>query len=325
MEAMITLLILFLSALLIYIWYRYYQIKHEHKALDYLQAEYKQLRAKSELLLEAVKGLDTKEHSLIQSNDALNQYAYDKEHEIGLLEQQISALYDKKTLLEQSNQDYEDNLTKTLESMEQLKRKELADKIKLMEQEYLHKVEENRLEIAEIEQLINDKRALIQAINQQLSQNFDTVQRIELPEHEYNTFKEAVSELQKTLSVSFSKAMNKVLWTELVRQPTTEMVKRLTGGERISGIYKITNTETGWSYIGRSVNVGNRLTEHVRSAIGASSTAQQQVHKEMGKNLLDWEFEILEKVDEDKLGEREKFYIDFYDTVNLGYNRARGG
>lgn len=325
MEALITILILFLSALLIYIWYRYYQIKHEHKALDYLQAEYKQLRAKSELLLEAVKGLDNKEYSLIQSNDALNQYAYDKEHEIGLLEQQISALYDKKTLLEQSNQDYEDNLTKTLESMEQLKRKELADKIKLMEQEYLHKVEENRLEIAEIEQLINDKRALIQAINQQLSQNFDTVQRIELPEHEYNTFKEAVSELQKTLSVSFSKAMNKVLWTELVRQPTTEMVKRLTGGERISGIYKITNTETGWSYIGRSVNVGNRLTEHVRSAIGASSTAQQQVHKEMGKNLLDWEFEILEKVDEDKLGEREKFYIDFYDTVNLGYNRARGG
>lgn len=325
MEAMITLLILLLSTLLIYVWYRYYQIKHEHKALDYLQAEYKQLRAKSELLLEAVKGLDTKEYSLIQSNDALDQYAYDKEHEIGLLEQQISALYDKKTLLEQSNQDYEDNLTKTLESMEQLKRKELADRIKLMEQEYLHKVEENRLEIAEIEQLINDKRALIQAVNQQLSQNFDTVQRIELPEHEYNTFKEAVSELQKTLSVSFSKAMNKVLWTELVRQPTTEMVKRLTGGERISGIYKITNTETGWSYIGRSVNVGNRLTEHVRSAIGASSTAQQQVHKEMGKNLLDWEFEILEKVDEDKLGEREKFYIDFYDTVNLGYNRARGG
>lgn len=325
MEALITLLILLLSTLFIYIWYRYYQIKHEHKALDYLQAEYKQLRAKSELLLEAVKGLDTKEHSLIQSNDVLKQYAYDKEHEIGLLEQQINALYDKKTLLEQSNQDYEDNLTKTLESMEQLKKKELADKIKLMEQEYSHKVEENRLEIAEIEQLINDKRALIQAVNQQLSQNFDTVQRIELPEHEYNTFKEAVSELQKTLSVSFSKAMNKVLWTELVRQPTTEMVKRLTGGERISGIYKITNTETGWSYIGRSVNVGNRLTEHVRSAIGASSTVQQQVHKEMGKNLLDWEFEILEKVDEDKLGEREKFYIDFYDTVNLGYNRARGG
>lgn len=325
MEAIITLLILFLSTLLIYIWYRYYQIKHEHKALDYLQAEYKQLRAKSELLLEAVKGLDTKEQSLTQSNNTLKQYAYDKEHEIGLLEQQINSLHDKKSLLEQSNQEYENNLVKTLDSMEQLKKKELADKVKLMEQEYLHKVEENKVEIAEIEQLIEDKRALVRSINQQLSQNFDTVQRIELPEHEYNTFKEAVSELQKTLSVSFSKAMNKVLWTELVRQPTTEMVKRLTGGERMSGIYKITNTETGWSYIGRSVNVGNRLTEHVRSAIGASSTAQQQVHKEMGKNLLDWEFEILEKVDEDKLGEREKFYIDFYDTVNLGYNRARGG
>ena len=170
MEAIITLLILLLSTLLIYVWYRYYQIKHEHKALDFLQAEYKQLRAKSELLLEAVKGLDSKEQSLTQSNNALKQYAYDKEHEIGLLEQQINALHDKKSLLEQSNQEYENNLTKTLDSMEQLKKKELADKVKLMEQEYLHKVEENKVEIAEIEQLIEDKRALIRSINQQLSE-----------------------------------------------------------------------------------------------------------------------------------------------------------
>ena len=325
MEAIITLLILSLSTLLIYIWYRYYQIKHEHKALDFLQTEYKQLRAKSELLLEAVKGLDSKEQSLTQNNNALKQYAYDKEHEIGLLEQQINALYDKKSLLEQSNQEYEDSLTKRLDSMEQLKKKELADKVKLMEQEFLHKVEENKVEIAEIEQLIEDKRALVKAINQQLSENYSSVQRVELPEREYNTFKEAVGELQNSLPASFTKAMNKVLWTELIRQPTTEMIKKLTGGDRTSGIYKITNTKTGLSYIGRSVDVGNRLTEHVRSAVGASSTAQQQVHKEMGKNLLDWEFEVLEKVPEERLGEREKFYIDFYDTVNVGYNRARGG
>ena len=325
MEAIITLLILLLLTLLTYIWYRYYQIKHEHKALDFLQAEYKQLRAKSELLLEAVKGLDSKEQSLTQSNNALKQYVYDKEHEIGLLEQQINSLHDKKSLLEQSNQEYENNLAKTLDSMEQLKKKELADKVKLMEQEYLHKVEENKVEIAEIEQLIEDKRALVRSINQQLSENHNSVQMVELPKREYNTFKEAVGELQNSLPVSFTKAMNKVLWTELVRQPTTEMVRKLTGGERTPGIYKITNTKTGLSYIGRSVDVGSRLTEHVRSAVGASSTAQQQVHKEMNKNLPDWEFEILEKVPDYKLGEREKFYIDFYDTVNVGYNKARGG
>ena len=44
-----------------------------------------------------------------------------------------------------------------------------------------------------------------------------------------------------------------------------------------------------------------------------------------GKNgIWNYTFDIVEEVDKDKLSEREKFYIDFYDTVNYGLNQKRG-
>ena len=325
MKVMLIPLFLFMILVILFYWYQNWKTKKNADKVESLRAEYNQLNAKSQLLLEAVKGLGSKEQELIETSKELDLYTNEKSHEINRLEQEIRALYDKRAILENSYCDYEQSLDKTMQSLQQLKKKELAEKVNAMEQEYLVKTEEKKNKIAEIEQLIEDKRSLIRAINQQFAEEQSGLQRIGLPNREYNTFKEAMEELQSSLPASFTKAMNKVLWTELVRQPTTDMVKKITGGERVPGIYKITNTKNGLAYIGRSVDVGSRLTEHVRSAVGASSGSQQQVHKEISKNLLDWEFELLERVPEEKLSEREKFYIDFYDTVNLGYNRARGG
>ena len=35
-------------------------------------------------------------------------------------------------------------------------------------------------------------------------------------------------------------------------------------------------------------------------------------------------FEVVEKVDKDQLSEREKFYIDFYQTKEYGMNQKKG-
>jgi hypothetical protein len=46
----------------------------------------------------------------------------------------------------------------------------------------------------------------------------------------------------------------------------------------------------------------------------------------MEKNgMWNYTFEILEEVPKEKLGEREAYYIDFYDTKNYGLNQKRGG
>lgn len=41
----------------------------------------------------------------------------------------------------------------------------------------------------------------------------------------------------------------------------------------------------------------------------------------MGREGVDkFSFEVLEKVEKDKLNEREKYWIDFYQTQSYGYN-----
>lgn len=82
-----------------------------------------------------------------------------------------------------------------------------------------------------------------------------------------------------------------------------------------SGIYKITNDKTKRAYIGRSTSVRKRLTDHIKSAIGISTIADQQIHKAMREEgLWNFTFELIEACDKASLGEHEKYYIEFFKT-----------
>ena len=94
------------------------------------------------------------------------------------------------------------------------------------------------------------------------------------------------------------------------------MIKRVTGGRDISGIYKITYIKTGESYIGKTTNIKTRWQNHIRTVIGLEGAAHSTLHTHMEKNgLWNYTFEILEEVSKDKLTEREKFYINLYNTT----------
>ena len=41
--------------------------------------------------------------------------------------------------------------------------------------------------------------------------------------------------------------------------------------------------------------------------------------------IWNWKFELVEKVSKEALGEREKFWINFYDSKKFGLNEKNGG
>ena len=94
------------------------------------------------------------------------------------------------------------------------------------------------------------------------------------------------------------------------------MIKRITNGKDISGIYKITYLKTGEAYIGKSVNIKDRWISHTKTVLGVSGgAAKALIHDHMSKNgIWNYSWEILEEVPKDKLTEREKFYIELYQT-----------
>ena len=78
--------------------------------------------------------------------------------------------------------------------------------------------------------------------------------------------------------------------------------------DKISGIYKITNTITGDLYIGSSKNIEKRWASHKSPSVH-KQRPNSKLYKAMASYGLDnFTFEIIEKTD--NLKEREQYYIE---------------
>lgn len=91
------------------------------------------------------------------------------------------------------------------------------------------------------------------------------------------------------------------------------------------GIYSI-NFDNGKKYIGMAERIKERLYEHLKSADNLDDNLP--VHKAMRKHTF--EFELLEecKGTRVKMGDREKYWIQYFNTFNdknKGYNLTPGG
>lgn len=91
---------------------------------------------------------------------------------------------------------------------------------------------------------------------------------------------------------------------------------------RQGGIYKITNLKNNLIYIGQTKDFNNRWNSH-RRLDKEMNTPLHQDMKELGLNYF--KFEIIEKCDVENFDEREKYWISYYDSYNLGYNLDTGG
>ena len=93
--------------------------------------------------------------------------------------------------------------------------------------------------------------------------------------------------------------------------------------EKISGIYKITNTVTGDFYIGSSKNVKERWAAHKWPSRWKQYPNNPMYLDFQKYGLENFEFEILAEVEADKLKETEQQFIE---TLNPTYNnyRAKG-
>lgn len=86
-------------------------------------------------------------------------------------------------------------------------------------------------------------------------------------------------------------------------------------------IYKYTYSPTGESYIGQTTNFKKRKKEHL-----SEDRVNLKFHNLLRKHYEDFTIEILEdNIPIEKLDEREKYYIQLYDSMNHGFNLTDGG
>jgi hypothetical protein len=126
-------------------------------------------------------------------------------------------------------------------------------------------------------------------------------------------------------NLTLQENLDKLIYEVYVSKPAAEMIKRVLNGRAPSGIYKITRLKTGEIYIGKSTDVKKRWSEHTKTAYGVGSIAHSTLHTTIKKDGIEnFTFELLEEVPKDKLTEREKYWIAFFDSKNYGLNERNG-
>ncbi|HZH92180.1 MAG TPA: GIY-YIG nuclease family protein [Pyrinomonadaceae bacterium] len=89
------------------------------------------------------------------------------------------------------------------------------------------------------------------------------------------------------------------------------------------GIYSIRNSITGERYIGSSVNIDLRFTQH-KTALNKRCHPNKKLQLAWGKyGFKNFEFTVIEEVtdcENKTLVAREQYWIDYYDSYKNGYN-----
>lgn len=119
--------------------------------------------------------------------------------------------------------------------------------------------------------------------------------------------------------------VSKIIWSSYVIKPASDLCNRVLGTSAICGIYKITNILTGDIYIGQSVNVADRWKNHIKCGLGIDASATNKLYNNMQEyGVWNFTFELLQKCSRDKLNEKERFWIEMYQSNKVGMNITRG-
>lgn len=93
----------------------------------------------------------------------------------------------------------------------------------------------------------------------------------------------------------------------------------------VSGIYMIKNLINGRIYIGQSKHISERVKTHkkdLRNGYHHNEHLQNAYNK---YGLDNFSFELVESCSIEDLDERERFWIEYYDSFESGYNLTSGG
>lgn len=119
--------------------------------------------------------------------------------------------------------------------------------------------------------------------------------------------------------------LSMLIWSTYFQKDMTALCNKILGLKTITGIYKITNQENDKCYIGQSVDVAKRWKDHAKCGLGIDAPQSNKLYKEMQEiGIWNFSWELLEECPREQLNEKEKFYIELYQSKDYGYNTTKG-
>lgn len=277
----------------------------------------------------------------IEQNNKIKQQINQKEKELSTLKKQAETcqLFINNS---KKNLDIIHEECNRINQEKRQKQKELNDYYESLKQEIdktykqyqITKEEEFNKNIEQLEksrQLVEDQLTQIQAVYEAA-----TAARLREQEqqdkklfYQLQISKNQISDIQKLEEwkdqLYDPTIVSKIIWSSYVIKPASDLCNRILGSSTVCGIYKITNLITKEVYIGQSVNISDRFKQHIKCGLGIDASATNKLYNNMQEyGVWNFTFELLQKCSRDKLNEKERFWINMYQSNKVGMNITKG-
>jgi len=266
----------------------------------------------------------------------------EKTNEVRVLSLQTAQLQDKLSYQQrQLNIDLKDRqeqLTERMQVEEELKKEQIAKILNDFSSTYSEKVnnqvrekdeefalisanfsEKTKELLTDLEELQAKRRAALEVAKHEeeirLQADF---YKLQIPEDMIEDIVE-LKKLEKRFN--YPEVLNKMIYKYYVEKAYTDLVGRVIGLDKKTGIYKITNIKDGRIYIGQAVDLAARWKQHIKRALGAEPMTQNKLYPAMAEQgVWNFTFEVVEICKKDQLNEREQYYQDFFNAKEFGYS-----
>lgn len=303
------------------IWYSTKEIKYAHNIkMDKDQELEEQKEKKREINKEINNLYNKKTELLLAVEKEKEKYNENIEKEKNKLSEQLE-IY--KQNINNSMERYSDYLEQNYINIENCH----DDKMKQCEEEYKNLIQQKKIELKEAKNQLDDiKNSLSAGVQAQL--------REREKEENLQFYKLSISpidleDITKLCSLKIALhnpvILSKLIWGQYFQKQTTEMCNRIFGKEAICGIYKITNIKTQQCYIGQSINIQDRIKQHIRCGLGIDAPATNKLYNAMQSDgVWNYTFELIEKCTREELDRKEKQWIEMYQANIYGFNATKG-
>lgn len=286
-----------------------------------------------------LKTMQEKEIKIIEINKKIQDQKEQEEKELYELQQ-------KKEWLDNYIKQGYDDTDKFIKKYQETKKNEINAQLEKYQENENFKLEQYKNKIIEEQKTLNNT---ILKLQEEINFNKDKLDRIvssiqslreankrELERQSSSTFyniqisegaKNAIQQIENILpfiDIENRETVYKIIWANYYKNPTAELFSRLKLNKECCGIYKITNKKDNKVYIGQSVNIEDRLRNHIKAGLGINSS-NNKLYTAMKKDRIEnFSFEVIELCEKNRLNERERYYIQVYNSVEDGYNSTIG-
>ena len=247
---------------------------------------------------------------------------------------QLSSIEKEKALIEESNKQAQEFIAQSeqlaKEKAKAIYQNELSEWNKRLEvvkkyhQQYLDKLDKDVDKVkSELQSLKDTKAATIAAAQkekeiQENKNDYCLILPIEYS-NDIKILRGVVKQIAKPRSILMA------IWQAYYAPLAKKKFPQILGKTDVCGIYKITNQETGECYIGQAVDIRRRWMDHCKAGLGIDTPQGNQLYAAMLEYGLDsFSFELLLECESSQLNEKEKYFIELYNSDAIGYNMNKG-